>query len=218
MGDMNIIVLIIILVLGIIVFIYGSNTWDIIIVLIITMVIGYILYMQSHNDMVYVKSNIDGESYLVRDMPDKQLTANQLSKIRGNMLSLTDYLVKNKSNYPTYAKYIDLLNSKIRNSVIMENGEDSVYTSYSVNKGEQIVFCLRSRKDKDNIHDLNLMMYVVIHEMAHVGCPSIGHTDEFRMIFAFFTKEAIKLGLYKKIDFKENPVEYCGMTVSESII
>lgn len=100
----------------------------------------------------------------------------------------------------------------------MENGEDSVYTSYSVNKGEQIVFCLRSRKNKDSIHDLNLMMYVVIHEMAHVGCPSIGHTDEFRMIFAFFTQQAIKLGLYKKIDFNNNPMEYCGMTVSESII
>ena len=87
MDDTNIIVLIIILVLGIIVFIYGSKTWDVIIVLLITTIIGYILYKKSYNDMVYVKSNIDGESYLVRDMPDKQLTANQLSKIRNNMLS-----------------------------------------------------------------------------------------------------------------------------------
>ena len=218
MNDTNIMILVIILIIGIVIFIYGSNTWDIIIVLIITMIIGYVLYKQSHNDMVYVKSNIDGESYLVRDLPDKQISADQLSKIRKNMITLTDYLVKNKSKFPSYATYIDLLNSKIRNSVIMENGEDSVYTSYSVNKGEQIVFCLRSRKNKNEIHDLNLMMYVVIHEMAHVGCPSIGHTDEFRMIFAFFTQEAIKLGLYKKIDFKNNPMEYCGMTVSESII
>lgn len=191
---------------------------DIIVLILLLCTVGFLFYKYSNYEVVYVKSDVDGELYLVRDLPDKQYSANMLAKIRKNMLILNDYLVQHKYNFPKYAKYIDLLNSKIKNSVIMENGEDNVYTSYSVNKGEQIVFCLRSRKTKDKLHDMNLMMYVVLHEMGHVGCPSIGHGDEFKLVFAFFTEQAIKIGLYKKIDFQNHPEEYCGMNITESII
>ncbi|ARF09276.1 hypothetical protein Catovirus_2_225 [Catovirus CTV1] len=195
-----------------------TSYFDIIVLILFLGIVVFMFFKHQKYDVVYVKSDIDGESYLVRDLPDKQSTANMLAKIRKNMFTLNDYLVQNKSSFPAYTQCIDLLNSKIKNSVIMENGEDNVYTSYSVNKGEQIVFCLRSKTTKDKIHDLNLMMYVVLHEMAHVGCQSIGHTDEFKMIFAFYTEQAIKIGLYKKIDFHNNNKEYCGMTITESII
>ena len=36
-------------------------------------------------------------------------------------------------------------------AIVLESSEDSVYTSYSVNKGEEIVFCLRSRKIKNKL-------------------------------------------------------------------
>ena len=62
------------------------------------------------------------------------------------------------------------------------------------------------------------MMYVALHELAHVGCHEIGHTELFKDIFAFYTREAIKLGIYKYEDYDSNPVEYCGMVLSSSII
>jgi hypothetical protein len=87
-----------------------------------------------------------------------------------------------------------------------------------VNKGEQIVFCLRSKRSRNKLHDLNLLMYVAIHECAHVACPSFGHGAEFKKVFAFLTKVAIEIGIYQKIDFNNKPVEYCGLVITDSII
>ena len=61
-------------------------------------------------------------------------------------------------------------------------------------------------------------MYVAIHEMAHMACPEIGHGELFKDIFRFLTLEAIDLKLYKKTDYQNNPVEYCGMLLSSSIV
>ena len=62
------------------------------------------------------------------------------------------------------------------------------------------------------------MMYVGIHEMAHIACPEIGHGDLFKKIFKKLTEEAIKIGIYKKIDYSSQPTEYCGMILSSSIV
>jgi predicted metal-dependent hydrolase len=135
-------------------------------------------------------------------------------------MKLTNYLNnhKNEDAYKEYKPYINQLYEKIQDVKITESAEDSEYTSYSINKGEQIVFCLRSKQTEGVLHDLNLLMYVCIHEMSHVACPEYNHTPLFKKIFAFFTKVAIDIGIYKKIDFKDDPLEYCGLTISESII
>lgn len=168
--------------------------------------------------VVYEKSDIDDELYLVRDVDDKRHAANFLANIKKNIMVLTDYLYSNKDKYPEHIQYIIQLNDKIKNVVILESSENSVYTSYSVNKGEQIVFCLRSKVIKNNMHDMNLIMYVVLHEISHVACPEYGHTLLFKQIFSFITKIAIELNLYSKIDFTTNPTEYCGLTITDSII
>jgi len=191
--------------------------WILIFLLILTIFVIYIKF-QNHN-IVYVKSDIDQEKYLVRDLSDKQQASNLLAKIKQNILILTDHLYQYKdTKYVEYRPYIEQLHSRIKNVVILESSEDSVYTSYSVNKGEQIVFCLRSRKVANKIHELNLLMYVVLHELAHVACPEYGHTALFKKIFAFFTEVAINIGLYNKIDFNGYPTEYCGLMITDSII
>ena len=169
--------------------------------------------------VILVKSDIDSNLYLVRDQEDKQLAANLLSKIWMNMQKLDKYLFENKDKYPKYEKYIKQMNEKLKSSKIQESTDNGVYTSYSINKGEQLIFCLRSRKQNNNkLHDLNLLMYVVIHEMAHVACPEFGHTDLFKRIFAFLATEAVKLNIYEKIEFRTDNREYCGLTITDSII
>lgn len=179
-----------------------------------------IFYKSTCTEVIYVESDIDNSSYLVRDLPDKQKAANMLARIKKNIFEITDYLVKNKETdmCKEYSSYIDQLVTKIQDVVINESSEDSKYTSYSVNKGEQLVFCLRSISDKNKIHDLNVLMYVVLHEIAHVACPEYGHTELFKKIFAFFTTVAVSMNMYTKIPFNETPVEYCGLTISDSII
>lgn len=170
------------------------------------------------NEVKYIKSTIDGNEYLVRDLPDKQLASDLLAHIKTNMTSIINHLNDNKdTKYIKNKTYIEQLKKKSAESIINESSPNSSYTSYSVNKGEQIVFCLRSKYD-NKLHDINLLMYVVLHELSHVACPEYGHTVLFKKIFAFITQVAIEMGLYIKIDFAKDPIEYCGLTISESII
>ena len=187
--------------------------------IIIFIFVLYYQYSKTHYyDVILVKSDIDNNKYLVRDLPDKQLASNMLAKIKSNITTLTNHLVTNKAKFPDYSKYIDQLNERIQSSEILESSDNGIYTSYSVNKGEQLVFCVRSRKDNGKLHDLNMLMYVVLHEISHVACPEIGHTQLFKDIFAFFTTEAINIKIYKHIDFRTNSMEYCGLTISDSIV
>ena len=180
----------------------------------------YIYFKMSNPDMTYIKSDIDGVYYLVRNVDDKQEAANTLAKMRTNLIKVSDYLYKNINDekYKKYEKYINLLHEKINDIVITESTQDSIYTSYSVNKGEQIIFCIRTRK-KYGIHDINLMMYVGLHEISHVACPIYdNHGPLFKEIFAFITNAAIDINIYKRIPFHEKSEEYCGMKINDSII
>lgn len=189
---------------------------------IIGIFVTIICYFKMTNpDMTYVKSTIDNNDYLVRNVYDKQQAANTLARIRNNILKLSDNLKANinDSKNKDYAEYINLLYSKAKNIIIVESTPDSKYTSYCVNKGEQIVFCLRTIKTKKDLHDLNLMMYVVLHEISHVACPIYdNHGPLFRKIFAFICQAGIDMGMYSKIDFEGRPENYCGMMINDSII
>ena len=171
--------------------------------------------------MTYIKSNIDNNFYLVRDNIDKQRAANILAKMRQNVIKLSDYLYNNieNSSNKEYKEYIIRLHDRINDIVIVESTQDSIYTSFSVNKGEKIVFCLRSKKDINNLHDINLMMYVILHEISHVACPIYdNHGPLFKKIFAFITSNAINIGIYNKINFDQNNEEYCGLMITNSIV
>jgi predicted metal-dependent hydrolase len=99
---------------------------------------------------------------------------------------------------------------------ISEGSNHSEHTSFSINKGEKIVFCLRSKDDKNKLVDLNTMMFVALHELAHVCTESVGHEPEFWDNFRWLLHEAINIGVYKEQDFKSKPVPYCGINITES--
>ena len=188
------------------------------ITIMVILIISILYFNIQYRDMTYIKSDIDDDYYLVRDLKDKQYACNMLSKIKSNILKITEYVRNNREKYPNMIPYIDQLCSRIKNVIIQESSVNSHYTSYSVNKGEQLVFCLRTSSFNNNLHDLNLLMYVVIHEMAHVGCPEYGHTPLFKDIFAFLCHRSIEINVYKKVDFNAQRVEYCGMDITDSII
>jgi predicted metal-dependent hydrolase len=192
-----------------------------ILILIITSLSVYLYFHYTYPDMTYIISEIDNKFYLVRNTDDKMQAANMLAKIRRDVLKLSEFLEKNKNKgkYAEYKQYIELLYQKAPNIIFVESTQDSQYTSYSVNKGEQIVFCLRTKRTGNEMHDYNLVMYVVLHEISHVACPIYdNHGPLFRKIFAFLTQEAIDLDIYDKIDFNTKPEDYCGMLISDSII
>ena len=178
----------------------------------------YIFLFINRNNLIYVESS-SGTKFLVHKDKYKIEKANLLGKIVENMFLLKNHMVKNIDKFPNYKPYIKQLESNLSETrtVVYETDPESNLTSYSVNKGEELSFCLKSKKT-DSLHDVNLLMYVAIHEMAHIACPEIGHGNLFKKIFKKLAAEAINIGIYDKVNFSDNPVEYCGMILSSSII
>ena len=190
------------------------------IILLLILIIGIsIFYWYNFRSMTFLKSPLDNNYYMVRELSDKDTAIIMLSTIKLNIIKLNDYLVKNKDDkYKEYNLYIEQLNDRIQSVTIAESRETSSSTSYSVNKGEELVFCLRSKKEWNKFHNFNTIMYVALHEISHIACPEYGHGPLFKKIFAFITQVAIELNIYVHVDFNKSPEEYCGIYITESII
>ena len=180
------------------------------IVIVLILVIIYLIYLHNYNaNLLKVKSTIDNNDYYVQDKEDAQDAANLIAKIKDKLKSLIEHLSK---QYPSDERTIRIKQNYRENS-LKEGVDDPNYTSYSVNKGEQIILCLRN---KDKLMDLNTMMFVVLHEIGHLASESIGHTDEFWSNFKWILEESINIGIYVRQDFDSKPVEYCGMSITSS--
>ena len=110
---------------------------------------------------------------------------------------------------------IERLIKNFNSDAFSETTPDSKYTSYSVNKGEKINFCVRSKTD-DTLVKENIMTFVSIHEMGHLMTKSIGHDPEFWQNMRLLLKISIDNGLYKNVDFNKKPEPYCGITISDT--
>ena len=74
---------------------------------------------------------------------------------------------------------------------------------------------MRSRDDTNELVELNTMMFVALHELAHTMSKSIGHTKEFWDNFRILLRNAIKLNIYKRVNYNETPVKYCGVEITD---
>lgn len=111
------------------------------------------------------------------------------------------YFIHNlyKNSIDRYDKFDDPKLDELRNrisSVIPEIKNVKLFgsnKSFTINKKE-IFLCL---KDKNGTYyDNNMLTYVLLHELAHVLCDEIGHTDKFRQIFRNLLKRAENGGIY----------------------
>lgn len=158
---------------------------------------------------------VGGRAWRVQDMPDKTEAAMLLARIHANISKLMqDY--KSNPGYEQDAPARRLL-ERFKVDNIMENSISSSYTSYSENKGEKLILCLR---DKDSssypLHDENTIMFVVLHELSHLMTESTGHTAEFWANFKRILHDAVRLGIYQQVNYSRQPVDYCGMQISDS--
>jgi len=172
--------------------------------------IYYVYNYYLENGLMKVKSKIDNEEYTVQIKDDSAEAADLIAKIRQKLVILMEHLQK---TYSSSDIRIKMLNKNFKPDRLKEGIDTPGYTSYSVNKGEQIVLCLRN---KDKLVDINTMLFVVLHEFAHLATVSIGHTDEFWDNFRWILEESINIGIYIKQDFKTNNVEYCGMSITST--
>lgn len=189
---------------------------DIIYVILLFFIIYFIIKLIDWTN--YKKSNIDNKEYYVHDYPNKIQAANLLALLKKNCIKLNEILMKDIKPDTEFYEYILRLNDRIYDCEFRENSLDNENTSYNLNKGDMIIFCLRNKQNESELYDINFLMYVAIHEIAHIACPEQGHTDLFNKINKHFVGKAIEHKLYNKIDFNKKPMNYCGLIIKNSVI
>ncbi len=190
------------------------DDYENIIVVALSALLIYLIYDKYYSgNTEKVESKIDKHEYTVQSLPDKELAADLLAEIREKLDALKYHLEKMFPDDPRTKRIVHRFDSE----KISEGGEESKeYTSYSVNKGEKIVFCLRARDGTDRLEDINMLIFVAVHELAHIATEDEGHTDTFWDNMKFLLEEAINIGIYQQQDFTNKPQEYCGMKVTSS--
>jgi hypothetical protein len=172
-----------------------------------------LLSSRGPSNTVKVQSMSDGNTYHVQNLPDKQDACEMMSKVRGNIEKLIDHYKSDPASMadPRVKVMIDRFNP----SNMVENDLDATSTSYSENKGEKIVICLRDKTTKELV-DENTLMFVILHEMAHLMTTTIGHNPEFWANFRRLLHDGIQVGIYKNVNYSRSPTTYCGMTITDS--
>jgi hypothetical protein len=176
--------------------------------------LSYIGLGKSQFPLVKVVSTVDNQTYSVRDMPDKQKAADTMAKVRLKMNKLKIHLESTVPDKPQVQQLTR--NFEAQAYRFTEATPDAEHTSYSVNKGEAVHFCLRQREGGDeSLVDEEIITFVALHEMGHMITKTIGHDADFWNNFAWLLQEAERIGIYKHRDFRAHPVSYCGMKITD---
>ena len=165
---------------------------------------------------VEVQSRKDGKIYKVQNLPDKQEAADRISDIKDKLQKL----IENYKSDPSAMgdPRVKVLVGRFNPDNFSENDLTADTTSYSENKGEKIVVCIRDKAPPHRFVDENTVMFVLLHEMAHLMSTTVGHTPEFWANFKRILHDAVQCGIYTSVNYTKTPVAYCGMQITDSPI
>lgn len=85
-------------------------------------------------------------------------------------------------------------------------------TAYTENKGDRIMICIRSKDGK--LHNINTVMYVLLHECSHIVTTELDHPPVFWSNFKFVLKNAVQAGIYTPEDYSKGNITYCGKKIT----
>ena len=188
---------------------------SILIYIIIAFVIFISLKIYSESDAYNLKciiSDVDGERYCVRENPKMEKAADLLAKVTQRCKDIVAYCAK---KYPD-DENVQRLVQKFNPTKISETLPTSEFTAYSENKGEKLAFCLNKKKNNPELIDINTLVFVATHELAHIMTVSEGHKREFWSNFKFLLENAKDAGIHNPVDYKKKPKEYCGMKIHDN--
>lgn len=170
------------------------------------------------------KSDIDNRYYTVRNNVYSKKSANILAKINEKIQKLIKYTNDPKNGLNeidniNFDPEMYRLEKRYSPNSLSETSNEIEYTSYTVNKGEKVSICLKCRDcSKETFEPENLLMFVVIHELAHIANNEEGHGEKFQRIFKLLLKKSIECDVWEYKDYSANPMKYCGLTVNSTPI
>jgi hypothetical protein len=149
--------------------------------------------------------------------------SNRIDVIGGSEMYSTDSMVASSMHSLLTPEYI-----QERVTQLLKNYDtDKIYeisplnkegnTSYTENKA-RLVLCLRKKeaneKGEHELHDINTIMFVVLHELSHMMNNEWGHPDGFWVLFKFVLLNAVEAGVYSPVDYSIHPIKYCGLLLT----
>ena len=177
--------------------------------------VSYTMYNESdYFQLKCVISDVNSKKYCVRER--KKL--GQASDLLANVAIKLEKLISNMQNDLPNNLMVKRIAKKFDSNKIKEILPTSEYTAYSENKGEKLALCLNEKKDdaNSNLIDENTLMYVAMHEVAHIGTVSVGHNDEFWSNFKTLIEYSVKYNLYQPVDYKNQNKMYCGLNLTDN--
>ncbi len=151
----------------------------------------------------------DQRLYKVRNTRMKQETADLLARLNAKVISFLERLQKTDNG--DFQPAIERLVWRYRPDSLGEGKFNKQLTSYTINKGEEVALCVRSRDAKEQAYDENLLLLVFVHELAHIASVYEDHGPEFQKNFAYLRRKAIEWGLAREI---RDRFHYCGLDVN----
>ena len=151
--------------------------------MIILIILIFLKRMYSTHNIAIETDN--GKKYYVNrttDIAFAKEKANLLDRINKEvktlieLLKVSEYKENNnvKKLFTNWSGYLEEIDSL----------EDPRSFAYNVNKGEQISICLINKKT-NTLNQYNEIMYVVLHELAHIMTEDYSHNAEFWKQFEF---------------------------------
>jgi len=179
-------------------------------ILILIIIFIYLIYQYHYySNIETIISKVDNRNYDVQIRNDAEKAADLIAQVREKLILLVNHMFK---TFPSNPKVMRL-KKNFNPDVLKEGIDNPSYTSYTVNKGEEIILCLRT---DGKLVDINVLTFVCIHELSHIGNETVGHDDAFWEFFKELLIEAINIGVYIKYDYKKSPIKYCGMMITDS--
>ena len=171
----------------------------------------YINFLRKSLHLELIESNTYNKEYYVRKLPDKQQAADKL----GSLSIKLNNLIKHCADKDNKVEEINKLSNNFNSEIITENIPGSRFVAYSVNKGDELSICIRNKNTEDFIED-NTVIFVAIHELAHIMTEESGHPPEFWDNMKYLLENAEEIGIYNPINYSKNPVDYCGQKIDST--
>jgi hypothetical protein len=171
-----------------------------------------------------VVSRVDGLRYRVHEgHAGPQRAADTLATLNGRVVDLMRHLRAryvrgpDGDRHPARREAVARLLARYNPDNLAENSpkDPSGDTSYTLDKGAVVALCLRERDPAaaGNIHDLDTLLFVTLHELGHVAIDDVDHPPRFWSAFRFLLEEAEEAGIYTSPDFAAQPRYYCGIKI-----